>query len=58
MFLPDTSYSTLPSPTTQDLARYSVVVAPYLWALDDSQVNAILGYVQQGGTLIVEGSFE
>jgi uncharacterized protein (TIGR03437 family) len=57
VFLPNSSYSSLPSPSAQDLARYSVVVAPLVWALDDAQLGAILSYVQQGGTLVVFGGF-
>jgi uncharacterized protein (TIGR03437 family) len=56
VFLPDTSYSSLP-PVGADLSRYGVVIAPSAWALDDSQVNAILAWTQQGGTLVIIGDF-
>jgi hypothetical protein len=57
VFLPDTSYSHLPAITTDTLARYSVVLAPSCWALDDNQVTALLNFAQQGGTLIIDGHF-
>ena len=57
VFFPDTTYSALPSPQSRDLAKYAVVVAPWAWALDDSQVNTLLTYAQNGGTLIILGSF-
>jgi uncharacterized protein (TIGR03437 family) len=57
VFFPDTTYSTLPSPSAQGLSRYQVVVAPSVWALDDNQVNTLLAYARSGGTLVVIGSF-
>jgi uncharacterized protein (TIGR03437 family) len=57
VFFPDTTYSTLPSPSGQSLSRYQAVLAPSVWALDDNQVNALLAYANAGGTLIVVGSF-
>jgi len=57
LFLPDTSYSQLPSLALGALTPYKVVIAPYSWALDDYQVSVLLAYAQQGGTLIVDGSF-
>lgn len=57
VFFPDNTYSTWPSPGAQDLARYNVVIVASVWALGDSQVQALLDYAGQGGTLIVIGSF-
>ncbi|MGJ5820004.1 hypothetical protein [Paludibaculum fermentans] len=57
IFLPDTSYSTLPSPSVDELARYQTLIAPSLFALDDNQVSSLLGFAEQGGTLIVLGAF-
>ncbi len=57
LFVPDTSYSQLPALTLVALTPYKVVIAPYSWALDDNQVSVLLGYAQQGGTLIIDGRF-
>lgn len=57
VFFPDTSYSQLPSPQAADLAKYSVVIAPSTFALDDHQVATLLAYAQQGGTLLIDGDF-
>jgi hypothetical protein len=57
VFLPDTSYSQLPPLTLGALTPYRAVIAPYTWALDDNQVSVLLNYAQQGGTLIIDGSF-
>ncbi|MGJ5820845.1 hypothetical protein [Paludibaculum fermentans] len=57
LFLPDTTYSDLPSPTPQQLARFQTLIAPSLFALDDTQVAGLLGFAEQGGTLIILGDF-
>ncbi len=57
LFVPDTSYSQLPPLTLAALTPYKVVIAPYSWSLDDNQVSVLLGYAQQGGTLIIDGDF-
>lgn len=57
VFLPDTSYSALPSPSAAELASYKVVIAPSVWAVDDGQVGELLAYVHGGGTLVIIGDF-
>jgi uncharacterized protein (TIGR03437 family) len=57
LFLPDTSYSQLPSLTISALTPYKTVLAPSAWALDDNQVAVLLAYAKQGGALIVDDRF-
>jgi hypothetical protein len=57
VFFPDTSYSQLPAVTVESLAKYSVVIAPYVFALDSNQESVLLEYAQQGGTLVIDGGF-
>ena len=57
VFLPDTTYSTLPLVTAADLARYSVVIAPFTFSLDDTQLASLLAFARQGGTLVLIGDF-
>ena len=47
----------LSSASAADLAKYSAVVAPMIWTLDDTQLNALLDYAQNGGTLVIVGAF-
>ncbi|MFD5074577.1 beta-galactosidase [Streptomyces sp. NPDC058371] len=39
-------------PTRGDLSVYPLVVIPHLYILDDSAIDALLAYVQGGGTLV------
>ena len=57
VFLPDTTYSQLPPLTLGTLTPYKVVIAPSAWALDENQVSVLLQYAQQGGILVIFGSF-
>ena len=49
---PDSNLSTVPSFTLAQLQKYSVLLLPDAYALDDEQANTILAYVQGGGTVI------
>ena len=57
VFLPDTTYSQMAPAQATDLAKYSVVIAPSTFSLDDNQVATLLAYAQQGGTLVIDGDF-
>jgi uncharacterized protein (TIGR03437 family) len=56
-FFPDSTYSTLTSPQASELARYDIVIAPSVFALDDNQTATLLAYAKAGGTLIIDGDF-
>lgn len=38
------------------LSRYRLVIAPQMVALSDAQVTALMGYVTDGGTLLITGA--
>jgi hypothetical protein len=49
-------YVTVPQASAVALAPYRLVVAPSPASLPSSVVSTLVGYVQQGGTLVVTGS--
>ena len=57
VFLPDTTYSQIAPLQAAELAKYSLVIAPSTFSLDDNQVAALLAYANAGGTLIIDGAF-
>lgn len=43
--------------TAESLARYEAVVLPDVWAVSDAQHEALLGYADGGGRILVHGSY-
>jgi hypothetical protein len=56
VFAPDTRFSNLPAVTLGQLRKYTVVILPDTFALDDSQVSTILDYARGGGVVVASGT--
>lgn len=52
---PDSSISSLPSFTLAQLQKYSVLLLPDAYALNNGQANTILEYLQDGGVVLALG---
>lgn len=55
IFAPDTRFCTLPDISIDVLQKYKTVILPNTMSLNDNQVYAILGFIQNGGNIIALG---
>lgn len=55
IFAPETRFSTLPDITLPKLQRYETIILPNTTYLNDNQVQVILDYVRDGGTIVALG---
>ncbi|MFH1700156.1 MAG: thrombospondin type 3 repeat-containing protein [Candidatus Zixiibacteriota bacterium] len=53
--MPDQRFSTKPPLTLQAMQEYPIILLPHTFALDDDQVQLILDYMNDGGTVITFG---